>query len=245
MNISYIVITNYKKKHITDMCLNILSNIKEDSDEIIVVGNTENINNDNIIKIEANDLANTGQISKMRNIGVEKSSRDIVVNLDDDVFLLEDFKKKVKEFSKLNYDVWNTKIILPNGGRWWDRCTNINGNNKNVEYEYKGNDLYYCGGFIIRKRDFALKYPYPEERGYYQEEDVYYSKLIRESGYTINIDLNTFIFHSDSIYINIIDSNGCNVVVKHSNKPDIITHVFKNKYYSDIYRNLIRSYIGE
>ena len=199
MKISIVYITNAKNPKTLNECID--SSLF--ADEVIVVGNTQNIKQ-NVIKIEVPNLANDGMISKMRNIGADAATGDIIINADDDIFFPRMFKKKLLKFIKSNPNIqsFNTKVIGLNGSRYWDRSVHDeNGNSYMIDYDKSHLDLYYSGAFIVRKKEFAKKYKWDDKLGYYQKEDVEYSDRIKKSGYSINVDPKNYVIHMDPNYI--------------------------------------------
>jgi len=210
MKISVVFITNGKKPDILNTCIQ----SAKFADEIIVVGNVDSIDDNNVIKIEAKDLCDRGLISKMRNIGAESSSGDLIINVDDDIFFPPMFKKKLLKFVGLNPKLqsFNTKVVGINGCRYWDRAIHhSNGDSVMIDYNETHPDLYYSGAFIIRKKELANCHKWDDNLGYYQKEDLEYSKRLKKNGYNINIDSKNYVVHMDSAYILYI--NGENKLV--------------------------------
>lgn len=206
MIISVVYITNGKKNHILEKCIE----SAKFADEIIVVGNV-NFTNDEVIKLEELYLANMGMISKMRNIGADAATGDIIINADDDIFFPPKFKKRLFRFIKRNPNIksLNTKVIGLNGSRYWDRAIHDRyGNSYMIDYKDSNEDLYYSGALIIRTKDFAQKYKWDDSLNYYQKEDVEYSNRIKEKGYSINVDSNNYVIHLDTEYTSRFNDDG-------------------------------------
>ena len=220
MRLSFIFITNNGGSDILDLGLRSVMDICGPKDEIIVVGDTSEIKLD-VIKVEAKEIADSGNISKLRNMGVEKSTGDIIINCDDDILFPKKFKINLIDFLQFNptIDVLNTRIHLPNGGRYWDRAVYHNKfDTELVDYDVESNKLFFCGTFLIRKRHIAEKYKFNEDILYYNKngdnEDVELSKRLKDDGYPITIDLNNYVIHYDNNYRSVVDRNNKMFVIK-------------------------------
>lgn len=212
-SISYVIITNANDVLKTKICLtSILSNFKIDKDEIILVGDVEQFKdfNSHIKLIEEKDIAHSGNISKLRNIGNSHAKGQWIIQCDDDLILPPvEFRKRFIEYQK-HVDVFNTRILLPNGGRYWDRCIyNENKESHLVDYDYGDDDLFYTGGFLCIKKDLIIKHKWNEDLLFYDKhndnEDVDLTRRLLKDGYKVNTDIGNFIFHYDETVYRIDD----------------------------------------
>lgn len=206
MKISIVFITNGKRVDTLSKCIDSALSLTSD---VIVVGNTDSIKHP-VIKINETELANGGMISKMRNIGANKASGDIIINADDDIYFPPMFKKKLLKYVKNNpnFGSFTTKVIGINGSRYWDRPIHIDGNSFMIDYNQTHPDLYYSGAFIVRQKEFTKKYQWDNSLKYYEKEDVEYSNKIKLSGNSINIDANNYVVHLDDRYISYKNGDG-------------------------------------
>lgn len=201
MSISIVIITNTKKLNVVNICIKSALDI---SDDVIVVGNVDSLKEHNVTLVDAADLAKVGEIGKMRNIGADLAKHDYVINCDDDIVFPLKFKKHFENFIRKNpdIDVFVTKVIGSNGGRYWDRPVFYDGDSWMIDYDAPyDNNLYYSGAFIVRKKEFASKYKWDENLGFYNNEDISYSNRIKSEGFSVNIDLNNHVIHFDDSYI--------------------------------------------
>jgi GT2 family glycosyltransferase len=215
MKVSVVYITNGRRTEILNKCLRSAAF----ANEIIVVGAVDDVHHSDVVKIQANNLANNGMISKMRNIGAAAATGDIIINADDDIFFPYAFRKKLLQFVTRHPDisVFNTKIIGINGSRYWDRATHDNaaGTSCMIDYTQSHQDLYYTGAFLIRHRLFAIEHRWDNNLKYYQKEDVEYSNRIKQAGYPVTIDANNYVVHLDVNYVSYRDGNNklvCNKI---------------------------------
>jgi GT2 family glycosyltransferase len=235
--LSYIVITNGAKADITHVCLKSILHILREEDELIVVGDVDKFKSvsDKIKFIEAKETAHLGNICGLRNKGVAASTGDIIINADSDIFFFSNFTTKLINYLDNNKDihVFNTKMYLPDGGRWWDRAVyRGNGNTFLVDYDYNLEDLFFTGSFIIRRRNLAKSVPYSENPLFLYNsshpinsndpylksldayEDVDYTKTLKQLGYPITIDLDNTIIHYDANYLSVVRDDGSRCIVK-------------------------------
>jgi len=230
---SYVMITNGKKNNITKMSIkSILDNVT-DNDELIVVGDTEflkNYNNKNITLVPSKD-ALVGKISSCRNNGNKLAKGNVIINTDDDILFPPNFQSNLCNYISANYktfDTLNTKILLPNGCRWLDKAIYLSKHNTIlIPYDHSYDDrLFYTRGFLIWKKQLALKIPFDENLLYYEpikdNEDIKLSLDLKRSGYKIKIDLNNFVIHFDTSYITYTDDLGNLTIAKKNNQTNIV-----------------------
>ena len=226
-SISFCVSTNGKKEETTKMQIkSILNNIKNNSikADIIISGVVEpfkKIDSQNIKFVEEIKLAENGGLAALRNKAAESSNSDILVFCDDDIIFEEDWLSRLVEFSSKKYwDVLGNKILLPDGGRYWDRAT-LNPHSM-VDYDHPENDpnLYQTGCFWVIRNTVFSKHKWDSNILYYAEkngginEDVEYSKRLISNGYLLSFDSENTVWHLDSKYKEITLSDGRIVCIK-------------------------------
>lgn len=235
--ISYVVITDGRKEAITKICLKSILNNLSPNGELILVGDTDKFKyiSDRIILVDEKEASHMGNICKLRNRGAEIATGNVVINADSDILFPEGFNDKVVQYLKnTRCDVFNTRMYLPDGGRWWDKMAyRGNGDTFLTEYDYNLPDLCYVGSFFIRKKFLATSVLFNEDPIFYYDsrhpintgdpflrsldiyEDIEYMKELRKAGYTnVDIDMDNYVFHYDSNYINIIRGDGTMGVIK-------------------------------
>jgi hypothetical protein len=256
IKLSYVMLTNnpkdLQKKQIEQICIkSVLTNLSE-NDELIIIGNTSHLtnllNHQNVSLFDYTDLAESGQVAKMRNIGVDLSKGNVVINLDNDILLPIEFGQNLLKYIKnnKNFDTLNVKLFLPNGGRCWDRavCNTKFPVEKDVEldlymvdYNYIGNNLWYNGPLIIRKKYIAKLIPFPENIKYRGGEEIYLSQNLIKSNFNINIDTNNFAFHWDETLFHVKLNNVRERVVKTVSEKEV---VISNKEEKIKFKNLVK-----
>lgn len=223
--ISFIIITNGKKY---DTTLESIASIIKNVDgkipyEIILSGNIKKFKIPNIKFKNIPEMAKIGNLSAMRNQGADISIYDILFFLDDDVVLDDLWYDNFKKYSDNNeFDVYATKLLLPNGDRCWDRAVVFKSYQSMVNYNHNKYDqnLYQTGTYMIIKRDVYMKLKFDETILYYggkvhnegdiaENEDVDFSRRLYNAGYCIDFDPNNAVHHIDHTLVQIN-----NVVVK-------------------------------
>jgi hypothetical protein len=256
IRLSYIMLTNNptdpQKKKIEEICIkSVVKNLSE-NDELIIIGKTSHLKHltkhQNVSLFDYTDLAESGQVAKMRNVGVDLSKGNIVINLDNDVLIPIEFRENLLRYIKnnKNFDTLNVKLFLPNGGRCWDRavCNTNLPVEKDVEldlymvdYNYTGNNLWYNGPLIIRKKYIAKLIPFPENIKYRGGEEIYLSQNLIKSNFNINIDTNNFAFHWDETLFHVKLNNVRERVVKTVSENEV---VISNKEERSKFKNLVK-----
>lgn len=254
---SYVMITNNKKPEITKSSIKSLCEIMTNNDELIVVGDVEFLNNlvENVDKkiILCHNMYSAvgGRISHGRNEGIDLSTGNIIVHTDDDIIFPENFQSNILKYIRYNmprnqFDTFNTKLLLTDGARWWDRnvyLSEIEGSHM-VPYESDAGNLFYPGGLLIWKKSIAETIRWDEDYLFYDSdkmnEDIKLSCDLRDAGYKIKIDTNTYVIHLDQIYC-VIEKDGNLIGIKKKDKPNNIKKVVDTSYQSEINR-LVKKY---
>lgn len=212
--ILFCIATNGKKVNKTNYLIkSILSNKSDVEISINLCGCTENFKEKDCLKlINAKEDAEAGMLSKLRSIASKGEEADIFVFVDDDFIFPTDWISRLKNYtSKKKWDILGNRILLPNGGRFWDRCTR-KPQHRMVDYSHDEKDemLYQTGGFwVISSECFnSLKWDESipinaDRKGFPYNEDVDMSIRAYKSGYKISFDKNNVVWHNDLSYIQI------------------------------------------
>ncbi len=215
-SISFCISTNGVKPEKTKLEIqsikNTMSNVKIPF-EIILAGDTTNFTDvDGLIFVDAADDARNGRLSKMRNIAGEQVNNEVVVFIDDDLIFEDTWAQRLIEFSETNgWNVLGNKVLLPDGGRYWDRAT-INPH-KMVDYDdpLPAGTLYQSGCFWILRTDIYKETLWDSSIEFYAEkngginEDVEYSLRLQKLGYEISFDKENLVWHNDDSYVQVGD----------------------------------------
>jgi hypothetical protein len=219
MLISFCIITTGQKPEITKLCIkSIHNNFHNNEDyEIVVVGNNiDQFSDLNIKSIEDTNFIEF--LGKRKNIATENSNGDILVHCDDDILFSRNWFSNFKKFyeSNSNWEIMSNKVLLPDGNRYWDRCTYFP-YHRMVDYDFYSEDAtFYQGGcFSICKRTLFNKVKWNDSLPYYASikgfeynEDVEFSIRLKEKNIHIAFDKNNLVWHNDFSYIS--DNIICN-----------------------------------
>ena len=219
MNISFVIITGGTKIDYLERLVKSIFLQKIPNYEILIVGNTTSITKeifDCTTKIELLEAAKSGELGVMRNAGCEKSQFENIVILDDDLLLTKSWYKNLLKFNK-EYDILTCQIRVPDGGRYWDHACYQSPKNGHITLEADQEDdhLYMSGGcsWLMKKHVFdKIKY---DSSGIYNmsnlkdysegkhNEDTWFAKRCRDSGFKIMHNHDSVAFHDDPTYTNL------------------------------------------
>ncbi len=176
--------------------------------EIIIAGVTEPFADIDVTLVDTPDDANNGLLAKLRNNAAEKATHDVLVFVDDDFLFPENWASRLVEFSTTNgWQVTANKILLPDGGRFWDRAT-MNPH-KLVSYDYPNysKNLYQTGGFWIMRREtyesckWNSAIPINAEKNGKLNEDIEMSLRMHNNGVILSFDKENTVWHNDDSYV--------------------------------------------
>ena len=207
--ISFCVITNGEKKEKTELEIKSIHRTMKNVDvpyEVVVSGIWND--SENIKVISAEEEANTGKTSTMRNKAADASQYSSIVFIDDDIVFPEEWASSFVEFSQNeDWNVLSNRLLLPDGGRCWDRATISP--HQLVDYDHPTSDLklYQTSGFVIIRKDVFAQQKWDDNLGFYQpneqgmNEDVEYSMRLAKNGFALSFDENNTVWHNDDSYV--------------------------------------------
>ncbi len=222
MNISFVVITNGKKINKTTLVLKSIFYQKVPEYEILLCGRyyidslPERLK-DKINYIKKPKAATDGLLGVMRNSGCSQAKHDVIVILDDDMILSKDWYKNLLKYGP-DFDVLTSKILLPEGTRFWDHACYMSPKYGHVILEETENDdyLYMSGGqaWVMKKYVFekakwnvemstgkrANMKNVEEYHAGKHNEDTDFSEKVRSFGFAIKHNHQMLAFHNDAIY---------------------------------------------
>ena len=140
--------------------------------EIIVAGNTTPFAEMGIVAVHTPEDADNGLLAKLRNNAGEVAQYDAIVFADDDLIFTETWGSRLIEYSTgYGWSVLGNRVLLPDGGRYWDRAT-INPHTM-VEYDdfAPQGTLYQSGCFWIIRKSVYEQEKWDSSIGYYAEKD--------------------------------------------------------------------------
>ena len=214
--ISFCISTNGAKPEKTKIEINSIVNTMSKVDipyEIIICGDTTNfVDLESCTLVDANKDAHNGRLAKLRNIAGKHINHGVVVFIDDDLIFEDTWAQRLIEFSETNgWNVLGNRVLLPDGGRYWDRAT-INPH-RMVDYDdpLPAGTLYQSGCFWILRTDVYKETLWDSSIEFYAEknggvnEDVEYSLRLQKLGYEISFDKDNLVWHNDDSYVQVGD----------------------------------------
>ena len=85
------------------------------------------------------------------------------------------FYPVISSFEK-SFDVLCTRILNPDGTRFWDWSIKNNKEHKLIDYTETHSDLYITGGLCIMKAEVFNKVKWNPDLGFYEDEDIEFSQ---------------------------------------------------------------------
>lgn len=140
------------------------------------------------------DKRRTGRLGLLRNIGCRKTDNPIIVVIDDDIYLHDDWYAGLQKYGD-DFDILSCKILNPDGSRFWDWKINIDGKNALLDYDKVSPDISLTGGLTIMKRRVFERVQWDEERGFYQAEDVDFTERAKAAGFRIAFNPHSTAMH--------------------------------------------------
>jgi len=212
-NISFCIITNGERPSETNLCIkSIHRNFTSFSDyEILVIGNNVGQFSSPHVKVIEDNIY-VKYLGKRRNIGTENSFGDVIVHCDDDMIFPPNWYQNFKDYDRKNKDwqILGNKVLIPCGNRYYDRCT-YTPTHQMVDYDFDdsapGTLLYQSGAFSICKRSLLENICWNNEIPFYGKlngfdcnEDVDFSRRLKEAGIKISFDEKNTVWHNDYSY---------------------------------------------
>lgn len=202
--------------------------------QIILCGDVHNFKDldTQCVLVECSDLASDGFLAKMRNLAAEQATADNIIFVDDDFLFPLHWFERFKEYdSASDWRVLTTRVLLPSGGRFWDRA--LFEPHQMVDYDHDPFDpkLYITGGFWILKKDFFAVCKWNSElqinatqHGHTYNEDIEMSIRAHSYGVPLSIDPLNYVWHWDEKYIqseNVVIINDNHTVLAEGFKRDL------------------------
>jgi hypothetical protein len=147
------------------------------------------------------DDAHAGRLGAMRNAVVKQARGEIVIVLDDDLYLHPGFYAGLMEYGD-NWDVLSCRILNPDGSRYWDWKISKMGYNRLIPYDSTDPDISLTGGLLIARAWVFGRVTWDAERGFYQAEDVDFTNKLKDAGIRIAFNPYSTVTH-DAAYMQI------------------------------------------
>jgi hypothetical protein len=217
VNISFIIITNSKKKEELLLQIKSIEHQNIQNYEILIVGDidlNQKYSNSNIILIEDKYNADRGSLGGMRNKACEQAKYENLVISDDDMLFTKDWYKNLLKINQ-DFDIITPCVKVPDGTRFWDNACYMSPSKGHVILNEDETDdhLYMSGGqsWIIKKSAWS-KVKWDEEFLIYKmkslddynkgihNEDTDFALRCRQNNLKIRHEPSVLVYHNDKSY---------------------------------------------
>lgn len=191
MNITFGIITDGNSDDSLRKTLDSIVNLSIPNYEIIVVGNTKLIYNNNYKIINFDENLKQGWITKKKNLITLNAKNEFVVYSHDYYAFDSEWYTEVVNFGA-DFDICMNRIENLDGTRYHDWCLWVDNQSlldplieryrvALIPYSTKNliNYMYVPGGYWIAKKKFMELYPLNENLSWGEGEDVEWSKRVR------------------------------------------------------------------
>ncbi len=176
-------------------------NLAPECYEILVAGNVKDITGvDGITKIPMEQAAAEGRLGAMRNALAKEAKFNKLVSLDDDFLLHPAWADAVQDV-KGDFDIATSIILNPDLSRYCDWVNLIeNYTFLRAYHEMFDKCQYMTGGYGIYKDYIFLEHSWNDDLGFYQGEDVSFSRRLFNVGYQLKFIPKAIVMHDDDRY---------------------------------------------
>jgi len=197
---SFCIITDGRRPGLLQEEIESIKALALEPSEIIVAGSVPPGLTDDVIIIDAPELAFAGRLGAMRNRACARAQFDRLIVADDDMYFHPSFAAGVHAAGDA-HDVLCVRLLNPDGTRFWDWAT-IGGprGHRLLDYAETDDHVYITGGLAIMRAHVHDRVPWDEARGFYQGEDVEWSARVRAAGFTIGFNAQATVTHRDARY---------------------------------------------
>jgi hypothetical protein len=169
--------------------------------EIMVAGCTANLNgSEGVRSFPMEDAAQQGRLGAMRNVLAKSARFNKFVCLDDDFLLHPNWAGSVNEV-KGDFDVATGIILNPDISRYCDWVNIIENYTFLRTYDQTFDKCQYVtGGYGIYKYYIFDEHSWNDDLGFYQGEDVSFSRRLFDAGYQLKFIPKAIVMHDDDRY---------------------------------------------
>jgi hypothetical protein len=200
---SFGIITNgQRREKLADLIESIYrQNLTRDRYEILIAGSVEQLQLPPDIRTFPMDkAASEGRLGAMRNVLARAAAFNKFVCLDDDFLLHPQWADAIEEI-KGDFDVATGIIVNPDLSRYCDWVNIIeNFTFLRAYHETFDKCQYVTGGYGIYKDIIFEEHSWNDELGFYQGEDVSFSKRLFDAGYQLKFIPKAIVMHDDERY---------------------------------------------
>jgi hypothetical protein len=200
---SFGIITNGQRNHKLDKLIESIrrQHIPQDAYEILIAGCVDEFGSrDGLRTFKMDQAANEGRLGAMRNVLARAAEFNKFVCLDDDFLLHSGWADAVEEISG-DFDLATGIIVNPDLSRYCDWVNLIENYTFLRSYtETFAKCQYVTGGYGIYKDFIFEEHSWNNELGFYQGEDVSFSRRLFDAGYELKFIPRAIVMHDDERY---------------------------------------------
>ena len=146
------------------------------------------------------DAARDGRLGYMRNRLVERTRFGVIVVADDDMIFHPGFTKGIMAYPD-DYDVLCVRILNTDGTRFWDWAVyGAPSGHHLIDYAILDPYVYVTGGLCVMRSHVPLLVQWSDNLGFYQFEDIEFSRRINAQGLRIRFCKESVVTHNDDRY---------------------------------------------
>jgi hypothetical protein len=175
--------------------------VTDDHYEILIAGNVNDFaSRDDLRTFSMEDVASEGRLGAMRNVLAKAAGYNKFVCLDDDFLLHSSWAKAVEEVQG-DFDVATGIIVNPDLSRYCDWVNIIENYTFLRSYqETFATCQYVTGGYGIYKDFIFEEHSWRDDLGFYQGEDVSFSRKLFAAGFKLKFIPTAIVMHDDERY---------------------------------------------
>ncbi len=176
-------------------------NIATDNIQVLIAGKVNSISGiDDVTLVPMSQAASEGRLGAMRNALTKESRFNKFVSLDDD-FLLHPFWGTAVQEVREDFDIATSIILNPDLSRYCDWVNLIeNFTFLRAYHEMFDKCQYMTGGYGIYKDYIFEDHTWNDDLGFYQGEDVSFSRRLFNAGYQLKFIPQAIVMHDDERY---------------------------------------------
>ncbi len=155
---------------------------------------------DDVGMVPMKALAARGRLAEMRNTLAANARYECLVVSDDDMIFRGDFFAGLQRVGD-DFEVMSIRMQNPDGSRFWDWAS-VGGPRGQVLLDYWeiDPDTYVTGGLCVLKASVLTAVKWDENRGFYEAEDVDFSRRLQAAGVSIRFNPFCCVTHDDDRY---------------------------------------------
>jgi hypothetical protein len=205
-NITFGIITAGKRNAMLNQIVASIMKLGIPNYEILISGEIT-AETANTISIHFPEAAREGRLGAMRNRILEKAKFETIVIGDDDITYDENFYKALRQYGD-NFNIMCPKIQNADGSRYWDWAVyGAPTGHHLIPYNEDSEYTYITGGMCIIRKEITDKVKWNENLGFYENEDISFSGIIKRAGYQLKSNPQAIVIHNDDRITQMEDFN--------------------------------------